>query len=191
MDQREKQFQSLNICRRLYNLMKFLARHAHKSIISSSPMPRQIAQAPAGSNEASSKSTQMVQPMAQATPPHEGEQAKTSSNEQDIGGKGASEIERIGASTTVSPTQSEEKKKLEKEATLPPAASQSKAPKKMVSINENIETIKISKKKSKKKKEQEVPDDSKPLKSILKVASDVDNNSDSQSESLLSRANAA
>lgn len=190
MDQREKQFQSLNICRRLYNLMKFLARHAHKSIISSSSMPRQMAQAPAGSNEASSKSTQMVQPMAQATPPHEGEQAKTSSNEQDIGGKGASEIERIGASTTVSPTQSEEKK-LEKEATLPPDASQSKAPKKMVSINENIETIKISKKKSKKKKEQEVPDDSKHLKSILKVASDVDNNSDSQSESLLSRANAA
>lgn len=131
----------------------------------------------------------MAHPMAQATPPHEGEQATTSCNEQDIGSKQASEIEQIGASSTDSPTQSEEDKKLEEEAALPPNASQSKAPMKMVSINENVETIKISKKKSRKKKEQEMSDDSKPLKSILKVASDVNNNTDSQS--LLSRANGA
>ncbi|KAJ0078571.1 hypothetical protein Patl1_22757 [Pistacia atlantica] len=61
-----------------------------------------------------------------------------------------------------------------------------KAPKKMVSINENVETIKTSKKRNKKPKRQEA-EQQMPLKSILKAPSDASNSQEPQR--LLSRAN--
>lgn len=66
--------------------------------------------------------------------------------------------------------------------------TQNKAPKKMVSINDNVEEIYFSKKKKKKNKKkstekvpsnkEEVEEEPKPLKSILKVGSNVNENWD-------------
>ncbi|CAN4111190.1 unnamed protein product [Withania somnifera] len=72
---------------------------------------------------------------------------------------------------------------VEEEIPGPSMGTQNKAPKKMVSINDNVEEIYFSKKKKKRKLTEKVPsikeqvkEELKPLKSILKVGSNVDEN---------------
>ncbi|KAK6804909.1 hypothetical protein RDI58_002693 [Solanum bulbocastanum] len=72
---------------------------------------------------------------------------------------------------------------VEEEASGSSMETQNKAPKKMVSINDNVEEIYFSKKKKKKKSTEKVPsnkeevkEEPKPLKSILKVGSNVNEN---------------
>ncbi|XP_009773599.1 uncharacterized protein [Nicotiana sylvestris] len=76
---------------------------------------------------------------------------------------------------------------VEEEAPRPSMETQNKAPKKMVSINDNVEEIYFSKKKKMKKKKstENVPsikeqekEEPKPLKSILKVGSNINDNWD-------------
>lgn len=84
----------------------------------------------------------------------------------------------------VTSDENEGDKIVEEEAPGPSMETQNKAPKKMVSINDNVEEIYFSKKKKKKKKSTEkvpsineqVKEEPKPLKSILKVGSNVNEN---------------
>ncbi|XP_006361877.1 uncharacterized protein [Solanum tuberosum] len=86
----------------------------------------------------------------------------------------------------VTSEENEGDKIVEEEASGPSMETQNKAPKKMVSINDNVEEIYFSKKKKKKKKstekvpsnKEEVKEEPKPLKSILKVGSNVNENWD-------------
>lgn len=173
MDQKEHKHefhQSPGLCNKLYNLMKFLPTLLLKLLTSGQFTPRCVVDAPglnATGIESSSKTNadQVVLSIAEENPP-KGENMEdkanshfpisTSDNEQDA--SQVPEDNDIDAKT----------QDLGEEAPL------NKAPKKMVSINENVETIKISKKKSKKLEPQEV-DQQIPLKSILKVPSDASN----------------
>ncbi|KAL5835585.1 hypothetical protein ACOSQ3_015143 [Xanthoceras sorbifolium] len=175
MDKREHQLQSLGICHCLYNLMKSLATYALK-IMSSSHHHGSARHEPT-----SSKTTRVVHPVAPGTPLHEAaelgarakfesEQANNASCEQD---------KCVADSSSSGPPHIEEKRRLlEQEASFSADSSQARAPKKMVSINDNVETIKLSNKKRSRKKEPEVDDDEpRPLKPILKVSSDLNNGS--------------
>ncbi|KAJ4719525.1 Tim44-like domain containing protein [Melia azedarach] len=185
MDQREEQSQSVNPCQRLYNfMMKFLARSAHK-------MPKEAC---------SSRSSQPVHPMAASgTLPNEDDdqKAKTCSPHQEKDKTDSEEKKREQEEVEEEEEEEEEEEDDDEEEAT--AHSQPKAPKKMVSINDNVETITSSSKKRKKKskrkkkKEQEILDDidSKPLKSILKVTSDLNNNVSETPPSILSRADGA
>ncbi|CAN4108694.1 unnamed protein product [Withania somnifera] len=83
----------------------------------------------------------------------------------------------------VTSEENEGDKIVEEEAPEPSMGTQNKAPKKMVSINDNVEEIYFSKKKKKKKStekvhsiKEQVKEEPKPLKSILKVGSNVNEN---------------
>ncbi|KAM3378217.1 hypothetical protein P3S68_010630 [Capsicum galapagoense] len=85
----------------------------------------------------------------------------------------------------VTSEENEGDKIVEEEAPGPSMETQNKAPRKMVSINDDVEEIYFSKKKKKKKKKstekvpsikEQVEEEIKPLKSILKVGSNVNEN---------------
>ncbi|KAJ8529464.1 hypothetical protein K7X08_036299 [Anisodus acutangulus] len=72
---------------------------------------------------------------------------------------------------------------VEEEAPGPSVGTQNKAPKKMVSINDNVEEIYFSKKKKKSTEKvpsikEQIKEELKPLKSILKVSSNATENWD-------------
>ncbi|KAK3200352.1 hypothetical protein Dsin_023767 [Dipteronia sinensis] len=148
MDDREHQLQSLSIFHRVYNFMKCLATYALKIMMSGSKTARL--------------------PCGTPTPPHEAaaEQAITCEEEKNVSDTSSASSPHV-----------EEKRRLEPETSFSVDATQARAPKKMVSINDNVEMIKFSKKRSR-KREQEVDDEPRPLKPILKVGSDLNNDSE-------------
>ncbi|GKV20596.1 hypothetical protein SLEP1_g30695 [Rubroshorea leprosula] len=178
MDTREQELQPLGICERLYNFFtRSLAAYALKTVTLGLPHDHAPASAPvsSGVEESSSNTNKPVHPVAPETwsagsglqGKVEPERAKSSSSDHIIDRK-----ELLIQDT------SPEKEEEEEEAQLPANAFQAKAPKKVVSINETLEEIKLSKKKRKRKKSAEKvasfedeTDKPKLLKSILKVGS--------------------
>ncbi|GLT78972.1 hypothetical protein SLA2020_504870 [Shorea laevis] len=177
MDPREQELQSLGICERLYNFFtRSLATYALKTVTLGLPHDHAPASAPVstGVDVSSSNTNKPVHPVAPETwsagsalqGKVEQERAKSSSSDHIIDRK-----ELLIQDT--SPEKEEEE-----EAQLPENVFQAKAPKKVVSKNETVEEIKLSKKKRKRKKSTEKvasfedeTDEPKPLKSILKVGS--------------------
>ncbi|KAK2640558.1 hypothetical protein Ddye_028353 [Dipteronia dyeriana] len=163
MDDREHQLQSLSIFQRFYNFLKSLATYALKIMMSGSKTARLPRGTPTSPHEA-----------AMGTQFEPVEQAIT-----------CKENKNVSDTSSAGPPHVEEKRRLEQETSFSADATQARAPKKMVSINDNVERIKFSKRS--RKRELEVDDEPRPLKSILKVGSDLNNDS----EMLINGANGA
>ncbi|KAJ0013404.1 hypothetical protein Pint_19967 [Pistacia integerrima] len=184
-EQKHEFHQPIGLCYKLYNFMKFLPTHLLKLLTSSWITPPCVADAPglnATRTDASSKpnNAQVVPSIAQENPPREGE---------DMESKTYSDVPITTSSTEEDALQVVEDADIDAKIQVQPEeAPPDKAPKKMVSINETVETIKTSKKRNKELKQQEA-EQQMPLKSILKVPSDASNSQEPQR--LLSRANGA
>lgn len=203
MDQREDQLQSISICNRLYNfIMKSLATHAFKRVILGRPLHQDLVKAQNGTAYESDEMMHQQHRRAQA-------EALCKSVEQDNNMKNSDPSAILSSSNnndkqdgkelpTVQDNKArinnEEKsdmhvspgKRPEEEAQLSSVAPQAKPPKKVVSINERVEEIGTSKNKMKRKKSSDKltslqcqEDEPKPLKSILKVGSDLGEKSSS------------
>ncbi|TXG65636.1 hypothetical protein EZV62_006911 [Acer yangbiense] len=155
MDDRDHQLQSLSIFHMFYNFMKRLATYALKIMMSGSKTARLPRGTPTPPQEA-----------AMGVEFEPAEQTITCEEEENVSDTSSADL----------PPHVEEKRRLEPETSFSADANQARVPQKMVSINENVETIKIGKKRSRKWEPEEV-DESKPLKSILKVGSDLNNDS--------------
>ncbi|XWS64589.1 hypothetical protein CRYUN_Cryun05aG0016400 [Craigia yunnanensis] len=174
----------LGLCHWLYNfIMKWLATYAVKSVTLGHGSRQASAQLPS-SDAASAISSSMTdqattQPMAQESPL---EDASLHAEVEPDPVNNHKNVEEMVDSSISSAPSNEEKK--EEEATVSTIAPEAQPPKKMVSINDTVEKMDASLKKSKKKKrtekvgsfDQEI-DEPKPLKSILKVGSKLDENS--------------
>ncbi|KAJ7978024.1 Fibrous sheath CABYR-binding protein [Quillaja saponaria] len=169
MDQRNLQFQSLGICHKLYNfIMKSLASYACKTVTLGRPMHFGLTQAPVSDDAtkvSGCRTNQLLQPETGDQPPHEG--IRELPPVQINGGISS-------AAKLVTENMTEEEKMVQA------SARQVKAPKKMVSINDKVEEIYTSKKRKKKSIEkstslehEEEEEEPKPLRSILKMGSNL------------------
>lgn len=194
MDHRESKTESIGICNKLYNFItQTFLRHALKTVALGRPLPHLLPDTTATTKqtEADSKGNQVANAVAQemgtkADPEPEParnsypfEQTESGRGFSSVGGTGlvssSLEIDAKNDDRHVSSAESGEK-----EATEP--GIEGKAPKKTVSINENVEEIRWSRKYSRKKSTERLPSlelqgEPKPLKSILKVGSDLNKNS--------------
>lgn len=175
MDQKEqKQLQPLGICERLYNfIIETLASQAQKRVTLGRPM-----------NQVDCTNDPTVHPINVC---EQAKNIKESGNSTSLRSllnydnpKDDKELPRV--QTIFDAGESQEEKVIR----LAKTTSQAKAPKKMVSINDKVEMIdKIMKKRKKSKsfdrssslvsEEDEI---NKPLRSILKVGSDLNKNPD-------------
>lgn len=169
MDQREDPFQSLGICHKLYLFMKNLATNTLKTLNPFRYMGHGLTRV-----VETGPSSQEVHPVARGNPTSGGSCC----------GQEHENIVHNSSFDQENPV--EETKRVEREASLSSSSTpagegvQGKAPRKMVSINDTVEMIRLTRKKSKKKKNnQEIHHEPnlQPLKSILKVGSDVNNSS--------------
>ncbi|GLT90358.1 hypothetical protein SLE2022_082950 [Rubroshorea leprosula] len=156
MDTREQELQSLGICEKLYNFFtRSLAAYALKTVTLGLPHDHAPASAPvsSGVEESSSNTNKPVHPVAPETwsagsglqGKVEPERTKSSSSDYIIDRR----------ELLIQDTSPEKEEEEEEEAQVPANAFQAKAPKKVVSINETVEDIKLSKKKRKRKKSTE------------------------------------
>ncbi|GMI79284.1 hypothetical protein HRI_001597700 [Hibiscus trionum] len=167
----------LGLCHKFYNfIMKYLATYAMKRVTLGQGSHQDSTQLPspgAASAIPSSIADQAIHPLADETPAEDAS-LQTKAEAEQMCNHGES-----GISTT---TSNEEKN--EDEAPTSAIQPEARAPKKMVSINDRVEemTATASKKKKTKKKrtekmgsfDQEIIEEPKPLKSILKVGSKID-----------------
>lgn len=210
MDEKETQQQAHSICDRVFNFIKkSLALQTIKTVSLGPPTNRGSAPAPSSDaihNKVATKSDQLVegtlgQPVASRAKVSL-EKTNTSNNSDPSSSPGSLRngqvkddkelppIQGIAGNAMTSPPRVDKEEKSEFESCAEAeiaedeAASQPKAPKKMVSINDRVEIHKSMKKRKKSKSFDKsnsfvnAEDESKPLKSILKVGSNLDEKTD-------------
>ncbi|KAK9291807.1 hypothetical protein L1049_019757 [Liquidambar formosana] len=185
MDQREYQLQSLGICHRLFNfIMKILEAQALKPVTLGPPMHHGLTQLPildASQNRLGFMCDESMHLMAQ----------ETSCEGHDSGDEALEDLAHVNTLRSPSieeknDSSADQGKAPQEVEAAPSIVPQARAPKKSVSINDRAEEIIDTSKKNKRKKAAEKSasmerekDEPKPLKSILKVGSNVNEKSDS------------
>lgn len=163
-----------------------MATYAKKSVTLGHGRPQDSAQLPSSDADAASTMSssmaeqQATHPMAQETA-LQGAISYAGVEPEPEPAHNHENVQGMGGSSILSGPSKEEKN--EEEAAVSAIASEKQLPKKMVSINETVEEVAASRKKNKKKRsekmgsfDQEI-EEPKPLKSILKVGSKLNENS--------------
>lgn len=169
MDHRDHHFQSLSCCNKLYNFfMKTLLAYALKPVILGRPLHQNLdCKAQKGTTN---ETDQMLHSQNQTS--SEGKQESKTTTDSSM-------IENTEGNVN-GDRKDDHEREVEEEAAMPSVVLEKKAPKKVVSINETVEEIPTSKKKLRRKKSTDKlssfeiqEDETKPLKSILKVGSNI------------------
>ncbi|KAG7969098.1 hypothetical protein I3843_07G013600 [Carya illinoinensis] len=176
MDQREHQLQYSNICIRLFNFLKSLASQALKIPSTLGPLPLM--------NHGFSRVPIPSAAQDGADSKIELEQDNASKTLEPFGDPHGRELQPVQDNNDS--RMNSVKRQLEDEETLSAAAPQPKAPKKAVSFHDVVEEMSSKPKQNKKMNKTtkkstslEREEDPKPLRSILKVGSKLNEKSDS------------